>query len=135
MMAAAIPGHQEIDHDAGDAGLPVAGVLLDDGGQPVLFLELLPSDLLAVEHAGADDRPVMTGAGVEQIVEIDRLVRAMEIADAEMHDAGRQRGAIVFRRSDAWWGDSPRVAAESFVVMTPYFHCRSGRQRPASPPP
>ena len=50
--------------------------------------ELVAARLLAVEHAGADERPVVVEAGIEQIVEIDRLVRAMEIADAEMQDAG-----------------------------------------------
>ena len=58
------------------------------------------ADLLALEDAGADQRPVMADAGIEQIVEIDGLVRAMEIADAEMHDAGLERGAVVFRTGD-----------------------------------
>ena len=52
--------------------------------------EFFAAALLAVEHAGADHRPVVVAAGVEQVVEIDRLMRAMEIADAEMHDAGLQ---------------------------------------------
>ena len=41
-----------------------------------------------VAHARSDDRPVVIAAGVEEIVEIDRLMRAMKIADAEMNDAG-----------------------------------------------
>ena len=92
---AGIARHQEVDHDAGHARLHVAAVLLDHGGQPVLLLELLAADLLAVEHAGADQRPVMVAAGVEEVVEIDRLMRAMEIADAEMQDAGAQGAALV----------------------------------------
>ena len=51
------------------------------------------ADLLAVEHAGADDRPVVVAAGIEQLVEIDGLMGAVEIADAEMQDAGRELGA------------------------------------------
>ena len=43
---------------------------------------------VAVEHAGADERPVVVAPGIEQVVEIDRLMGAVEIADAEMHDAG-----------------------------------------------
>ena len=53
------------------------------------------ADLLAVEHAGADQRPVMIAAGVEEVVEIDGLMGAVEIADAEMQDAGAQIGAPV----------------------------------------
>ena len=34
---------------------------------------------------------------VEQIVEIDRLMGAVEIADAEVHDARRQRRPLVGR--------------------------------------
>ena len=79
---------QKIDHHAGDARLPVPGILLDDGRQPVLLLKLRAARFFAIEYARADDRPVMPFARIEQIVEIDRLVRAMEIADAEMQDAG-----------------------------------------------
>ncbi len=92
-----IAGHQEIDHGTGDAGAHMAGILLDHGGQPVLLGKLAATDLLGLEDAGADQRPVVADARIEQIVEIDGLVRAMEIADAEMHDAGLERRAIVFR--------------------------------------
>ena len=65
----------------------------------------LAADLLAVEHAGADQRPVMVVPGIEEVVEIDGLVRAMEIADAEMHDAGaagrRDRSAALPRCREA----------------------------------
>ena len=37
---------------------------------------------------------------VEQVVEINGLVRAMKIADTEMHDAGLEPGAVVFRTGD-----------------------------------
>jgi hypothetical protein len=42
----------------------------------------------------------MADARIEQVVEIDGLVRTVEIADAEMHDAGFERSAIVFRAGD-----------------------------------
>ena len=136
-----IAGHQEVDHDAGDARAHVAAVLLDHGGQPVLLLELVAADLLAVEHAGPDDRPVMVVAGVEQIVEIDRLMRAMEIADAEMHDAAVQRrcGRNAARRP--WRAGCRALPAESLTVMDsrsplaqPRFPSQRGRRRPGRQP-
>ncbi len=39
-------------------------------------------------HAGADDRPVVIASRSEQIVEIDRLMGAVEIADADVNDSG-----------------------------------------------
>ncbi len=107
-----LAGRQEVDHHAGDVRLPVARILLDHRGQPVLLLQLLAACLLALEHAGADDRPVMSVARVEQIVEIDRLMRAVEIADAEMQDAGLEVVARIFRHGDAV-GSFSRLASES----------------------
>ncbi len=64
------------------------GLLLDHGGQPVLSLQLLAHGLVGWPHARADQRPVVIEPEVEQVIEIDGLMRAMEIADAEMHDTG-----------------------------------------------
>ena len=100
MMAARVAGHQVIDHRAGDARLHVPAVLLDHRGQPVLFGQLLAAGLFALEDAGADQRPVMIVSRIEQFVEIDRLMRAMEIADAEMQEAGLQLGAVVIWARD-----------------------------------
>ncbi len=72
----------------------VIGLLLDHGGQPILRLQLLAHGFVGLAHAGADERPVVVEADVEQVVEIDGLVGAMEIADAEMHDAGGEIGAL-----------------------------------------
>ena len=91
--------HDVVDHRADDACRAVSGVLLDDGGQPVLRGQPVAPGPLALEDAGADDRPVAVHAAVEQRIEIDRLVRAVEIANAEMQDAGRQVGARIDRRS------------------------------------
>ena len=94
-------GPNEIDHRAGDAGLGRICFLLDDGCQPVLFFELLANVDIGVTNTGADNRPVMIAAGVEQIVEIDRLMRPVKIADANMNDAGAKIGALVFRTRNA----------------------------------
>jgi hypothetical protein len=42
----------------------------------------------------------MIAARAEQIVEIDGLMRPMEITDTEMQDAGGKIGMVVFRRGD-----------------------------------
>ncbi len=97
-----VAGHQEVGHATGDPGAHMAGILLDHRGQPILFLQLPAACLLAVEHARADDRPIMSEASIEQIVEINGLVRAVKIADAEMHDAGLERRAVVMRAGDIW---------------------------------
>jgi hypothetical protein len=78
----------------------MAGVLFYDRGQPVLFGKLFPSRLLAFEDAGPDDRPVVIVTRIEKIVEINRLMRPMEIADTEMQDAGAQAAPLIGRNDD-----------------------------------
>jgi hypothetical protein len=43
----------------------------------------------------------MITPGVEQIVEIDRLMRAVKIADANMNDASAKIRALIFRSRNA----------------------------------
>ena len=84
-----IAGLDEIDHRAGDARTSVVSASCST---TVVSQSCSPSFSrivhVGVAHAGADDRPIVVAAGVEQIVEIDRLMRAMKIADADMNDAG-----------------------------------------------
>src|SRR6185437_10301000 len=56
---------------------------------------------IRIPHPRPYDRPVMIAAGVEEIVEIDRLVGAVKIADADMNDAGAKVAASIFRSRDA----------------------------------
>ncbi len=85
-----VEGFDEIDHRPGDANRRRVGFLFDDGRQPILLGELLAHDDVVVFHAGADERPIVVAPGAEQVVEIDRLMGAMKVADAEMHDAGAE---------------------------------------------
>ena len=50
-------------------------------------------------QAGADDSPIR-GAASEKIVDHDRLVCAVECADSEMNNAGRDAGAVIGRTAD-----------------------------------
>ncbi len=77
------------------------GLLLDDGRQPVLRLELFPHVDVGLAHAGADDRPIAIDPGIEQVVEIDRLMGAVKVADADMEDAGLEVGPPVVRLAHA----------------------------------
>ena len=71
------------------------GFLLDHGGQPVLRHQLLAHGLVGLADAGADQGPVMIGAGGEEVVEIDGLMGAVEVADAEMDDAGGEGAPVI----------------------------------------
>ncbi len=50
-------------------------------------------------QAGADDAPIRCAFG-QQIVDENRLMRAMEGADTEMHDARRDFGAVIGRSAN-----------------------------------
>ena len=89
MMRAGVARRQEVDHDAGDARrcmrpLP-ARPRWSASPAPAAFRGIVSS----VERTPA---PISAQSwslpAIEQVVEIDRLMGAMEIADAEMHDAG-----------------------------------------------
>ena len=62
-------------------------------------MQLLAHLFVRRAHARADQRKVMAFAEIEQVIEIDGLMRAVKIADAEMHDARLQAGAVIARDS------------------------------------
>src|SRR5690606_21057576 len=90
----------EARHRRGDARGHAGLVLLDHGGEEILRGHALAGGRVEGEHPGPDDGEIARAAGIEQIVEIDGLLRAVETADAEMHDAGRDVGARVGRAGD-----------------------------------
>jgi len=61
-----------------------ARFLLDDGRQPILLAELFPHEDVGCADARADQRPIVLAAIIEEIIEVDRLMRAMKVAYAEM---------------------------------------------------
>ena len=77
------------DDRADHARIPVAvRVLLDERVEAVLRREHLLDAPVAVEHAHAADAPGALAA-LEQAVVEERLVGAVEAADADVHDARR----------------------------------------------
>jgi hypothetical protein len=85
-----VAGAQEVDHGAGDAGAGPVGFLLDHGGQPILRQELFSH---GHRRRARRRRPAPSRGRApvaNRSVEVDRLVGAMEIADAEMHDPRRE---------------------------------------------
>ncbi len=79
-------------HRADQAEPRARGAARADGIEPVLRTQLRRDVARAQRHA--DDAPVAI-ARVHRIVGIDRLMRAVEGADADMDDARRLRAAVV----------------------------------------
>ena len=75
------------------------GGLLDDGREQVLAGERVAHLDVVGRDAGADDGEVAVAAGVHQPVEIDLEMGAVEVADAEVEDAGREVAAGVVGRA------------------------------------
>ena len=96
-----IGGLHEVDHRADDMGFTAVGLLLDQGGEPVLRGQHITAPALAFQHPCPDNGPIAAEAPVEQPVEIHRLVRPVKIAHPEMQDAGRQLAAGVAGNGDA----------------------------------
>ena len=86
---------QVVDHRAHNLGRGLRGVEFDQRCQTILRQELLAHGRIIGAHARAEDRPVMRLAVLHQTMQIPRLMRAVEIAHADMHDAGGQGAAVI----------------------------------------
>ena len=71
--------------------------------KPVLRLQRLGLGPLgrAVDQPDAADAPALLAGKREHLIDVDRLMRAVEVADAEMDDAGRDGAAVIGRARDA----------------------------------
>ncbi|OIQ70133.1 hypothetical protein GALL_482580 [mine drainage metagenome] len=92
------------DHRAGDARAVIAGVQLDHGGEVVLRRKRRAHLGIAFAHTGANQRPVVAKARVEQVVQIDRLMGAVEGAGSEMDDTDADGCAVIGGAQDAGRG-------------------------------
>ena len=78
-------------HRAADPGVTSIRFDFGDAAEPILRPQALAHARIFRPEPGADDCPVMPEPHAEQVVEIDRLMRAVKIAHADMHDARGQR--------------------------------------------
>ena len=62
-----------------------------------VLLGLLPAPL-AAGQADADDAPILLAGQGETAVDVEGLMRAMEVAHAEMRNAALEPAAVVGRR-------------------------------------
>ena len=63
------------------------------------LLGLLPAPL-AAGQADADDAPILLAGQGKTAIDVESLMRAMEVAHAEMRNAALEAGAVVGRRSN-----------------------------------
>ena len=89
--------HQHVGDGADDADLLRVALPHDEAVEPVLRHQLIAHASRA--QRDADDAPARI-ARRQRGVEDGRLMRAMEGADAEMDDAGADRGAVIGRAFD-----------------------------------
>jgi hypothetical protein len=54
----------------------------------------------AAESADTDDAPVPLAVEVQAAIDVQRLVDPVEVADADVGDAGRDQGAVVTGAAD-----------------------------------
>ncbi len=85
-------------------------------GQKILCRQLVAHGLIGGQDTGPDDRPVVIRAGVEQIIQIDRLMGAVKIADTEMDDTTGKFLRII-GGNGAVLATSCRVERDSLTVM------------------
>jgi hypothetical protein len=116
---------QHLDDRPDDARLVAAvGVAHDERVEPVLRAQRVAHAPVAGQDADPADPEVERRALVHEAVVVRRLVRAMEAADADVHDARGDAAAVVRRACDpaAQAGEGPRVGQR--------WHAAKGTGRP-----
>ena len=76
------------------------GVLQDQRVETVLGVEDVAHLAVGGHHADAADAPFVREALLQQPVDVHGLMRAVEVTDADMHDADAELVAVVVRRVD-----------------------------------
>jgi hypothetical protein len=74
-----------------------SGLKLHHRGEPVLRLEGLSHCPVTGANACADQSPIKVFAGIEQIIQIHCLMRPVEVANADVKNAGSELRAMVAR--------------------------------------
>ena len=102
-----------VDHRPHDLDRTAGGIKLDQGCQIVLRRHLQALCLVKGPYARAHDRPVMRLRLLHQPVQIPGLVTAVEVAEADMDDAGREFRAVIGRHQDVF-GQLAQIGVAEF---------------------
>ena len=107
-----IGGEQVLDDRPDHAGLPGAvAVPQDQGIQAILGGQHVAHPSVGRLQADAADTPVHRRTAIHQRVDVHRLVRAVKVPDADVHDSGRDVAAIVTRH----WATSAFSRRQGFL--------------------
>ena len=96
-----VAGRDIVDHRSGHLRGAAVGLLRDHGGEEILRGEHLAPLGIIRHHAGAHDGPVVPLPRRKQPVQIPRLMRAVEVAQADVQNAGAQVGTGIAGAADA----------------------------------
>ncbi len=107
---------QHFAHAADDTPPHARGALLDRGVQAILWRQPIAHVRRAQAHTA--NAPVATGVR-DGVVGVDRLMRAMERADAEMDDARGERVDRIPRSRDAGRQARERMGIEPIHAKAP----------------
>jgi len=102
----------------------MALVLLDHGGQPVLFFKLLSAGIFAFDNPRANQRPVVSEAEIEQVVEIEPPDGRGGIADAEIRIPTERRRS--YFAGDRWRKEAEvdrRVSWSCWIILAKARKC------------
>ena len=110
--AAIFTDRHKVHHGAADPGGIRFRFEFHDGCQPVLRSESVANSLVVGSHAGADQRPLVVFAGIEEIVEVNRLMRAVKISDADVENTGTKHPPVVGRAANGRVEGGQRSQAE-----------------------
>ncbi len=91
-----------VDHRACDFGTAARGRQFDQGRHVVLRGQFLALRFVIGADARADNGPVLRQPILHKAVEVPRLVGAVEIAKADMDDAGCQGAAVIGGTQDTF---------------------------------
>jgi hypothetical protein len=104
---------QIIEDGADHAGVAGDSVRFDDRVETILRFQCSPHGAVLGKQSHAANPPSRAAPPLQEIVEVDGLVGAMEPADADVHNMLRTVPAVVCRHRDHGWDESQVGAAQS----------------------
>lgn len=124
--------HQEIDDGADYLCLDATiGMFDDQRVEVVLLLQDRRHPAIGFTQTDPADSPLRSAAGLQQLIGVERFVRAMKSADSHMHDPGRDLAAVVHRAGHTVREPGQTVLIEgncgrhAGVLLSIFVRCRS----------